>query len=466
MSLKSILEIRHTLAFRLTLWYATIFTLSSLGAFFIFYMIIANVIQERMDQQLLNDIAEFSSIFKAKGDDSFKAEMEIEAQSDGVGKIFLRLLDSTGQEIAASDMSSWKDVGIGRSALKHVMEGENHMFETLSVPERPYKVRIVYAAIAPGRILQIGLSLEEDARFLEAFREVFVPMMIMIMVFSALIGWFMAKGALSGVGAVTETAVDISKGAFEKRVQIKAKGNEIEQLAMAFNRMLDRIHDLVTGMKEVTDNIAHDVKTPIARIRGLAETELTAGKSGDECQKLAADTIEECDNLLQMINTMLAISEAEAKIAEVAKAPVDMAAVIKKALELFGPVAEEKGVRLVSEVPEHTYIPGDIHGLQRMIVNLLENAVKYTPCGGKVTVSIDDDNKHTVIEFHDTGIGISEKDRPHIFKRLYRCDRSRSQPGFGLGLSLALAVARAHGGNITVTSQPDKGSSFKVTLPQ
>jgi heavy metal sensor kinase len=464
MSLKKILKIHRTLAFRLTFWYATVFTVSSLVAFSIFYVIISNVIQQHTDQALLKEMAEVTTILKSKGEGSFAAEMSIEAEAEGVGNIFFRLLDPSGSELAATNMSSWKGVGVDRSALERVKGGETHIFEMISVPGQMYKARIAYGAVGPGRFLQIGFSLEDDARFLETFRNVFVPGILIIMVFSTLIGWFMAGHALAGLKEVTRTALDISEGAFEKRVQVYAKGDEIGQLAVAFNRMLDRIHELVKGLREVTDDIAHDLRTPIARIRGLAEAELNAGKSGDESKKLAADTVEECDNLLHMINTMLEIAEMEAGIAEASKVQVELTQVISEALDLFRPIAEEKGIRLVSQVPDRVPVRGSLHGLQRIIVNLLDNAIKYTPAGGSVSVNLRAENDPIEIVVHDTGIGISEEELPLIFNRLYRCDSSRSQPGFGLGLSLALAVARAHGGNITATSQPGRGSTFTVTL--
>jgi signal transduction histidine kinase len=464
MSLKKIRKIRRTLAFRLTFWYATVFTVSSLVAFSILYIIISNVIQEHTDQALLKEMAEVASILRSKGEGSFIAEMSIEAEAEGVGNIFFRLLDAAGGEIAATNISSWKGVGADRGALERVKGGEIPVFETISVPGRTYKARIVYGAVAPGRFLQIGFSLEDDARFLGTFRKVFVPSIMIIMVFSALIGWFMAGHALAGLKEVTRTALDISEGAFEKRVHVHAKGDEIGQLAVAFNRMLDRIHELVKGLREVTDDIAHDLRTPIARIRGLAEAELNAGKSADDSKKLAADTVEECDNLLHMINTMLEISEMEAGIGEASKAQVELTQVIGEALDLFRPIAEDKGVHLVSQLPDRVPVRGSIHGLQRIIVNLLDNAIKYTPAGGTVSVSLRNENDIVELVVHDTGIGISDEDLPLVFNRLYRCDSSRSQPGFGLGLSLAVAVARAHGGNITAASQLGRGSTFTVTL--
>jgi signal transduction histidine kinase len=146
---------------------------------------------------------------------------------------------------------------------------------------------------------------------------------------------------------------------------------------------------------------------------------------------------------------------------------VDIAALIGSACELFEALAEEKNVALRSRAPEKTIVSGDARMLQRMLANLVDNAVKYTPPGGAVEISLSESEKKDVtIAIRDTGIGISENDLPHVFERFYRCDRSRSQPGTGLGLSLARAIARAHGGDITVTSALDRGSTFTVRLPQ
>jgi signal transduction histidine kinase len=392
--------------------------------------------------------------------------MNFEAESEGFGDIFFRLLDPAGGEIAATNMTAWKGVGVNESALARVAAGKGPVFETVSVPGKPYEARIIYGILESGRIIQIGVSLEDDARFLETFRAVFVPGILIIMALSTLIGWFVAARALTGVKDVTRTALDISEGAFEKRVQVRARGDEVEQLAVAFNRMLDRIHELVRGLREVTDDIAHDLRTPIARIRGLAEAELNAGKDGEESNRLAADTVEECDNLLQMINTMLEISEIEAGIRVMPRTGVDLAQVIGEAVELFRPIADEKGIRLVSHTPDRFPIRGSVHGLQRIVVNLLDNAIKYTPAGGTVSVSLREDGEQVDLIVQDTGVGISEEDLSLVFNRLYRCDSSRSQPGFGLGLSLASAVARAHGGHIAAASRPGQGSTFTVTLPR
>jgi len=339
------------------------------------------------------------------------------------------------------------------------------VFETQAVSPAHSLSRVIYGGEGAGKILQIGVPIEQENRIIVAFNTIVVPLMVFIILFSAMTGWFMANRALAGLGEVTKAASDIAKGAFDRRVQIKSKSEEIDLLASTFNHMLDHINDLMRGLKEVTDNIAHDLKTPITRMRMAAELELgKSGVDGDE-QKMAAGIVEECDNLLQMIDTMLMISKEESGILDKEKERVDISCIIREAFELFSPVAEERGIQFKMNVPDDVVLRGDLKGLQRMIINLMENALKYTPSGGSVMVSSCIENDRVHIALCDSGIGIAAEDLPHIFKRLYRCEQSRSQEGFGLGLSLALAVARAHGGDIHVISELGKGSTFTVMLP-
>jgi signal transduction histidine kinase len=164
---------------------------------------------------------------------------------------------------------------------------------------------------------------------------------------------------------------------------------------------------------------------------------------------------------------MLVISKTEAGVNKLDIREMDIMAIVRDACELFQSPAEDKDIRLVCDVPDHFSIFGDNRLLQRMIANLLDNAIKYTPDGGSVQVSARPENNHSVVmTVEDTGIGISDRDISRIFERFYRCDPSRSEAGIGLGLSFARAIARAHNGDITVSSSPDKGSTFTVTLPK
>jgi signal transduction histidine kinase len=252
----------------------------------------------------------------------------------------------------------------------------------------------------------------------------------------------------------------------DRRVEVQGRGEEIDTLAETFNRMVGKIEVLIKGMKEMTDNIAHDLKSPIARIRCMAETALTGDKSPEDLKFVPGSIVEECDRLLGMINTMLDISETEAAVAEWAVEEVDMARVMRDACDLFQPVAENNQVLMIQRLIGDAMISGNKRKIQRAVSNLLDNALKCTARGGRVTVSLEGDHDQVIFSVNDTGPGISERDLPHVFDRFFRGDRSRSQPGTGLGLNLTLAIASAHGGDITVTSIPRSGSTFTMTLPR
>jgi heavy metal sensor kinase len=362
-------------------------------------------------------------------------------------------------------MSYWRDIGISKGAVNHLLKDGTPFFDTINIPDRKHQIRILYAFIGPGLMLQLGQSMENHTRIIEIFRKVFIVTMAILFILAVVAGWFMARRALVGVEMVTQTARRISDGSLEKRVPVKKGMDEIDQLAITFNQMLDRIQKLVTGIKEMSDNIAHDLKSPITRIRGIAEITLSAGSSLTDYEGMAASTVEECDRLLEMINTMLMISKTEAGVGQLDCRKIDIAGLVRDACDLFQSPAEDKGLKLVYNPPEKFSIYGDIRLIQRMIANLLDNAIKYTPPNGLIIVGIRFvDNQSALISVKDTGIGISEQDLPHIFERFYRCDPSRSQAGTGLGLSFARAVARAHNGDITVTSTPNKGSTFTAII--
>jgi len=450
----------------LTLWYAGIFALSSCVAFLLFYALITSFIREQTDQDLLAQVNRFSTLLASEEIEAVKSAAVIEAQAAGVKKVFFRLLSLNGQVFSSSNMAYWKNIDINEATIKELLRGRHPVFETITIPQRREKVRILYAMLGPAIVLQVGQAMESYSRFLDAFKGIFITTMTFLIVVAAGVGWFMARQAVSDVEAVTRTAQKISGGTLEERVPVKARGDEIDQLAITFNQMLDRIQALLTEIKEMGDNMAHDLRSPITRIRGIAEVTLSTGKSLGEFEAMAANTIEECDRLLDLINTMLMISKAEAGVDHLTREEIDLAGVVQEACRLFEPTAEDKGITLSCDMTEGGHFVGDSRMIQRMISNLLDNAIKYTRSGGSAIVSISESDAQVAVSIKDTGIGISRKDLPHIFERFYRCDQSRSETGIGLGLSLARAIARAHGGDITATSTPNQGSTFTIILPK
>ncbi|HWP57379.1 MAG TPA: HAMP domain-containing sensor histidine kinase [Candidatus Acidoferrales bacterium] len=466
MFLRNVLSLRHTLVFRLTLWYAGVFTASSLLAFFFFYVGITSIVRARTDAELRESVGEFAALLAQRGLDAVKRAMVLEAKDDGESKVFYRLLTRDGYALASSSLAPWGQVSVSGDALKRLAGGEPHVFETLAFGGREHKARIMYGPLNADTVLQVGWSLEDDDEFLARFQGIFGTTVAAVMLFAALIGWFMAKRALASVEEVTRTARIIAGGDLSQRVPVKGRGSEIDKLAATFNSMLDRIQALVTEMKEMTENIAHDLRSPITRIRGMAEMTLTIGKTIDEYEAAAASTVEDCDRLLEMINTMLYIAEAEALAGRPMAGEVDLAKVARDACDLFQPVAEDQGIALVAQIQDGGRVRGELQALQRMVANLIDNALNYTEPGGTVTVSVNRDDNRAALSVKDTGIGIPQEEIPRIFRRFYRCDRSRSRPGVGLGLSLVKAIVQSHRGDIAVTSTPNLGTTFTVTFPR
>jgi len=458
----------RSLAFRLTLWYAVLFVATLCLAFTIIYFLLSLEFNERTDRALDRQIDHFTAMLAIKDLESVKEAALIETQTAGEKDVFIRLLLPNGEAFLTSSMSHWRDLGINTKSIRRLLEGELTVKETVTLQNPGRDVRVIYGFIGPGIIMQFGQSVAGNKRFLAALVRIFAAVMAGLFVVAVVIGWLLSRRALSGVAAVTHTANRISSESLQERVIVaKSHGDEIDQLAAAFNTMLDRIEDLVTGVREMSDNIAHDLRSPITRIRGLAEVTLTTGAARTDYETLAGDTIEECDRLLDMINTMLLISKTEAGVGHLQLETLDLAAIVSEACALFSPLAEDRQITLTCHTPQPLVFTGELKLLQRMIANLMDNAIKYTQTGGQVRVSAAKmDNPDQIgVTVQDTGQGISPAELPLIFKRFYRCDQSRSLPGTGLGLSLARAVARVHGGDIQVSSSPGQGSTFNILIP-
>ena len=463
------IRLPRSLSFRLTLWYGLIFSISACLAFLFFYVLITTNLKQRLDDRLSEKISEFETIYNLQGLDEVKEAALIESQAAGEKQIFFRLLYASGVAFSSSNMSYWRAIGINRRAVRQLMNNHTRVFETLSIPGRKDRVRIAYGVIGRGIVVQLGYSMESDIAFVSIFKRIFLITMSALILTAVLVGWFMARRAVSGVEAVTWTARQISESDLSRRVPIMDRHEEIDRLAVTFNQMLDRIEKLVVGIREMGDNIAHDLKSPVARIRGMAEISLSGAiDAGDELTSLAGNTIEECDRLLDMINTMLMISKTDAGVGDLNLEPVNMAAVARGAVALFSPLAEDKGLTLSCDMPESSMVEGDLKMLQRAMANLLDNAIKYTPPPGNIDIRVfhdHEDQQCINISVKDSGIGIDAEDLHKIFTRFYRCDQSRTTGGSGLGLSLARTIARAHHGEIHVVSTKGKGSLFTLSLP-
>jgi signal transduction histidine kinase len=280
-------------------------------------------------------------------------------------------------------------------------------------------------------------------------------------------GWFATRSAVQPVlrlsAAVRRIIATVRT---DVRVPVGAEGDAINELTLLFNAMLDRIEGLVRGMRGALDNVSHDLRTPLTRLRGTAELALAAEPDVDRYREALADCVEESDRVLVMLNTLMDISEAESGAMPLKREPVDLRDVAARAIDLYHDTADAKEVTLAAGMHTAALVSGDRVRLEQVAANLIDNAVKYTPGGGRVTVEVETADRRALLRVRDTGRGIPAAELPRIWDRLFRGDRSRTERGLGLGLSLVKAIVEAHGGTVHVESEPAVGSTFTVALPE
>ncbi len=452
-----------TLKGRLALWYTLLFALMALGVFAYIHTVLTHDLNSRIDEELIDDAKEIVLKFEGSGLQAAAEEIVLEVEGDDRQTVFYRIFSPELELLAVTDMDSWRQLGGPPEKLP--VPGE-FLLATLSVPGHEFEVRSIFHGMQGGYILQVGVEPVENGRLFRLFHETFTVAFIVMTLIGAVLGFLLSKRAMKGIDRLRDSFERVGQGDFSHPVATSREGIEIETLILTFNRMQHRILTLIEALRNVTNNIAHDLRSPLTRIRGMAETTLTGPQSLFDYQEMSGNIVEECDTLVGMINTMLEIAESDAGVIKILPVDVNITRMVQDVTDIFLPVAEDKGVGLSVDLsPDPLHIAGDKGRLQRALANLLDNALKYTPAGGKVTLSASSDGSHVFISVQDSGIGISGEDQKLIFDRFFRGDPSRTTPGNGLGLSLVKSIVQLHRGQIQVTSTLNQGSCFQLTLP-
>jgi signal transduction histidine kinase len=422
---------------RLALWYATLFVLGAIGIAVLTYYVTASSLTERDREILEAKAGEYALTYGRGGLRALAQAVRVE-QLTAPERLFVRVVDRGAEALVLSHPGGWDP-------------------STLETASR---------RLSDGTLVQVGKSTETRLDLLARVRAALALVTLALVTIALTGGWLATQSALRPIERLTAAVSRIvATGRTDERVTVPEHADALKDLTLLFNAMLDRIEALVNGMRGTLDNVSHDLRTPLTRLRGAAELALGGASDTAQCREALADCLEEADRLLVMLNTLMDISEAESGVMPLQRAPLRLSEIAERAVELYRDVAEAKDLEIAMAVDDDPLVSGDRIRLEQAAANLLDNAVKYTPPGGRIHVEVGRDDARALLRVRDTGPGIPASEHERIWERLFRGDSSRAERGLGLGLSLVRAVIAAHGGAVGVSSEPGLGSTFTIALP-
>jgi signal transduction histidine kinase len=452
---------RQTIGLRLAAWYLGTFLASTVLIGVLTYTLLSQSLEARDRDLIQSTLREYAARYQTGGFPALASAVELERQSGLREPLFVRLVGPFQDVLLYSLPEAW-----GAFDLSQLEEtGTNDVWRRVPAPDRNAALEVATLSIGDGTILQVGKTTENRDQLLAGFRRVLLLAATVALVIGLVGGLLLTRSTLKPLRDLRDTVQRILQtGQTDDRVPVAGTDDAVEELGLLFNAMLARITTLIHGMRNALDHVAHDLRTPMTRLRVIAESALSVDDPARHREALS-DCLEESDRVLSMLTTLMDISEAETGTMRLAMTDVDVSAIVAEAVELYEDAAEDAGVSIAARVPEALFVRADRDRLRQALGNLVDNAVKYTPRGGRVEIEALRDGADVAIRVRDTGVGIPARDLPRIWDRLYRGDRSRATRGLGLGLSLVRASVEAQGGTVSVESAVGKGSVFTIRLP-
>ncbi|HEV2907787.1 MAG TPA: HAMP domain-containing sensor histidine kinase, partial [Candidatus Eremiobacteraceae bacterium] len=334
---------------------------------------------------------------------------------------------------------------------------------TFSAPEGEL-ARVAVTTLSDGSRLLVGQTVADLEAFARKIETALLLIIALIFILAAVASVSVTRRTVGRIEAINATSRAIMQSGLGERIPLRGTRDEWDQLAANLNSMLDRIEGLMAQVKQVTDNVAHDLRTPLARMRGRLEKAYNAQAATEHERALIGDTLADLDGVLRMFSSLTRISQIEANDRTDGARPVNLAEIAREVTELFDPAAEDKGSRLVVTGDDAVRVLGDRDLLFDALSNLIDNAIKHGRDGGHVTVAVAQREAGNEICVADDGPGIPTQEREHVFKRFYRLERSRRTAGNGLGLSLVAAVARLHGAQVEMEDNAP-GLRVRIRFP-
>jgi heavy metal sensor kinase len=462
----------QSIRFRLIVWYA--------GLLIIVSLLLATLIYGGLKVYLEQSLSKAQSRRAQQIADTLLANIGKTGEAHVVSEInawfapetndrFIRITRADGSVLYLSQLP--KDLSFDASQVPRLDKTIAEDSWRIEVPAQNKGLLIAtvpYQAAAGERYLvEVGASLEPIEAVLHRLVILLILMLGAMVVVATGGGYFLVRKALTPVDRIASSAEHITLHNLKERLPIAKTGDELERLSISLNHMIARLDDALQHNQRFVADASHELRTPLTIMRGELEAMVEGNYPASDVQPTASSILEEVERLARIVEGLFAISRLDSGEAHKELAQFDLAKLATSTAEQMCLLAEDKGITISSNAPNEVVVEGDRARLKQVIVNLLDNAIKYTPTGGKIRLSVIACDGKAVMEVEDTGIGISAEARPHIFERFFRVDKARSRElgGAGLGLSIVKSICAAHGGQVDFQSTEGVGSRFKVELP-
>jgi signal transduction histidine kinase len=445
-------DFHRSLVFRNTLVFVALFVAVETIGFALLYWSTVAAYERRQNREIQAEFELLVGTVTDGGVDRLAAVITARA-SDEPGENDEYLLATEDFEYIAGNVRVWPRDAAVTAGLVDLELGQ-----AKEVEDELHRVRL--HVLPSGHRLLVGRNLTELARFRERIAKAFLRTVGLTVLLGFGGGYLVSRSLAGRLNRINRTSMAVLTGDISQRVKRTESGDEIDVLSGNLNQMLDRIEDLVRGMREVSDNIAHDLRQPISRLRSRIELALMRPQQAESYREVLAETLVELDGVLTVFNALLTIAIAESGAAREFEES-DLAQIARSAVELYEPAAEDAGLKLELQAPRPVPLRGNPHLITQALTNLIDNAIKYASESGTLAVAVRGEGQFAVLTVTDRGPGIPESFRKHAFDRFARLEPSRSTPGSGLGLSLVRAVAQLHGGSVRLA---DARPGLEVTL--
>ncbi len=461
----------RSLRFRLILWYVGLLTTVFLLFGVALYLVLRNYLETNFAQTLSRRSQQIADSLMANIDktgDAYVADQISARYAPEKNDRFIRITRPNGTVLYASGKTTDFDPASIRPldpktihkdfAEKIALNDGTRLMDTIKVFEKANGQQYLIESAGPMAPIETIMS-----RLVMSL-VIGLPLLGIVGVFGAL---FLVGHALAPVVQIAQSAEQITLHNLNERLPLSQTGDELEQLSLALNRMIARLSDAFEQNRRFLADASHELRTPLAALRGELESVVAEASVLPELSDRVGSALEEVDRLAKIVDALFAISRLDAGEARQERTRFDLAPLAASTTEQMSLLAEDKGITVECNAKDSVNVEGDRARIKQVVVNLLDNAIKYTPRGGSISLNVRAAEEKAILEVADTGIGIPASAQPHIFERFFRVDeaRSRDAGGAGLGLAIVKSICTAHGGSVRVESVPSQGSRFKVELP-